>query len=86
MTGVSLVSCYALCAFALAPSRVAALVAVDFAPAIDPRGQMRVAAAVGTQPDHYANLDACNEALTGRPAASAAAAVRSRYGPYTPAV
>lgn len=64
-------------------SRVAALVAVDFAPDIGPRGQSRVASSVGTQPDYYSDLDACIEALTGQPAANASAATRARFEQYT---
>jgi pimeloyl-ACP methyl ester carboxylesterase len=65
------------------PGRVAALVAVDFAPAVDPAGAARVARSVGTQPDAFADLDACIAWFTGAPASAATNAVRRRFEQYT---
>jgi len=86
LLGHSMGGRHCLYAAATYPARAAALVAVDFAPAVDPQGAARVARSVGTQPDTYPSLDACIAALTGRPAAEASPAVRRRFEAYTHAV
>lgn len=41
------------------PARIAALVSVDFAPAVNPEGSARVAKRTGSLPDSFASLDEC---------------------------
>ena len=65
------------------PDRAAALIAVDFAPTVDPKGQARVAQSVGTQPDRFDDVDAAIEWLTRAPAAAATEDIRRRVEAYT---
>lgn len=67
-----------LCTAAWHPSRVGALICVDFAPDVEAEGRRKVAQRIGNQPDHFASVE---EALAyhGHPGEAPGTPLYRRY-------